>query len=110
MVEIRASSKAYKGKQLWQFILRTQRFNSWRVRTAEGLDDNASEDDIAEARQSLEQDDILTGTGDMKFGTLEATDLQGFIASHESDLESLAATSQTRTAAMTPAWPPSKGC
>ena len=81
--------------------LRTQRFNSWRVRTAEHLDDDASDDDIAEARQALEQDDILTGTGDMKFGTLEATDLAGFISAHESDLESLAATSQTRTAAMT---------
>jgi hypothetical protein len=81
--------------------LRTQHFNSWRIRTAEGLDEDASDEDIHEARQALEQDDILTGTGDMKFGTLEATDLGGFISAHDSDLESLAATSQTRTAAMT---------
>lgn len=79
--------------------LRTQRFNSWRIRTATGLNDNA--EDVEEARQALEQDDILTGTGDIQFGTLEATELAGFISSHDSDLESLAATSQTRTAAMT---------
>ena len=81
--------------------LQVQRYNSWRIRTAEGLDDDASDEDLERTKQKLEHEDILTGTGETKFGTLDATEMNGFIAAHDSDLEALAAVSQTRTTALT---------
>ena len=81
--------------------LLVQRYNSFRIRTAEGLDNDASDEDLERSKMKIENDTVLTGTGDMKFGTLDATEMDGFIAAHDSDLEALAAVSQTRTAALT---------
>lgn len=103
--------------------LLTQHFNSWRVKTATGLDLPVTEvvdaegnvvydglnprteiDNEAGARlkQKLSQEDILISESpDTKFGTLEATDLSPFIASAEADVETLAAISQTPAHALT---------
>lgn len=81
--------------------LLAQHYNSWKVRTATHLDEDSSPEMIEQAKQKLAHDDILTGTGETQFGTLPETDLGGFNASQDSDLEALAAVSQTRTAALT---------
>lgn len=77
----------------------TQHFNSWKVRTATGLretDDNEDDDeDTQKLKMKLRQEDILVGTGDTKFGTLDETNLKPFIEARDADLEALAASSQT---------------
>lgn len=103
--------------------LLTQHFNSWRVKTATGLDlpvtevvdadGNAIYDGLharteidaeagAQLKMKLSQEDILISESpDTRFGTLEATDLSPFIAAAEADVETLAAISQTPAHALT---------
>lgn len=74
----------------------TQHFNSWKVRTATGIDmENMSEEQREREKLKLRQQDILTGEGDVKFGTLDETNLKPFIEAHDSDIETLAAVTQT---------------
>lgn len=75
--------------------LLTQHFNSWKVRTASGLDENVSDEEAQQRKLKLAQDDILTGGPGVEFGTLPETPLDGFIKAKESDLTTLAALSQT---------------
>lgn len=76
--------------------LLVQHFNSWKVRTATGIDDSGmSDEDTERMKLKLSQDDILTGTEGMTFGTLAETSIEPFIKGQESDLEDLAAVSQT---------------
>lgn len=80
----------------------TQHFNSWKIRTASGM---ARPDDDEEANRKkleLRQDDILIAEDpDTRFGTLDATELGGFIDAWRSDIEALAAVTQTPTHALT---------
>lgn len=71
-----------------------QHFNSWKVRYATGIDDPGS--DEAATKMKLRQEDILASTNhEAKFGTLDETVMDPFIKAHDSDIETLAATSQT---------------
>lgn len=75
--------------------LLAQHFNSWKVRTATGLDDQVTDEEGAQRKIKLAQDDILTGGEGVQFGTLDETPLEGYIKAKEDDVEELAATSQT---------------
>lgn len=76
--------------------LLTQHFNSWKVRTIAGLTAPETESEEQQKKIQLRQDDLLVAEDpDTKFGTLDETPLEGFIRSWESDIEALAATSQT---------------
>ncbi len=80
----------------------TQHFSSWKVRTVAGM--AAPDDDEAANRKKLQlrQDDILIAEDpDTKFGTLDATPLGGYIDAWRSDIEALAAVTQTPTHALT---------
>lgn len=77
--------------------LTTQHFNSWKVRTIAGLAEFASTEEEANLKKlQLRQDDILIAEDpDTKFGTLPETPLSGFTEAWRSDIEALAAVSQT---------------
>jgi len=77
-----------------------QRFASWIVRTISGMSLTESAEaagtSTEQAKMRLKIEDMLTAEDpDTKFGSLPATPLDGFIKSHEADLTTLAATSQT---------------
>lgn len=77
-----------------------QRFASWVVRTIAGMSltetTEATGESASTAKMRLKVDDILVAEEpDTKFGSLPATQLDGFIKAHESDLTDLASTSQT---------------
>lgn len=76
--------------------LTTQHYNSWKVRTVTGMQDFADTEDEAIAKKlKLRQQDILVAEDpDTKFGTLDETNLEGFINATSSDIEALAAVSQ----------------
>lgn len=74
----------------------TQHFNSWKIRTATGVQQPATDEESASTKLKLRQDDILVAEDhEAKFGTLDETSLKPFIEAHDSDLETLAAISQT---------------
>jgi hypothetical protein len=80
----------------------TQHFASWRVRYVTGMAEPDDEETAVRKKLQLRQDDILVAEDpDTKFGTLEASDLSGFIAAHRADIETLAAVSQTPTHELT---------
>lgn len=80
-------------KTLFDRLL-AQHFNSWKIRYATGLDSAQAEDPDAFLDQ-LEHDTVLAATSkDAKFGTLDATALDGFISAYQSDLSTLEATAQ----------------
>lgn len=82
----------------------TQHFASWKVRTIAGMvrPEGASDAEVQQKKLQLRQDDILIAEDpDTKFGTLDETPLDGFIAAWESDIEALAAVTQTPTHALT---------
>lgn len=76
--------------------LMVQHFNSWKVRYIAGLAQFADTEEEANAiKFKLRQQDLLIAEDpDTKFGTLDETNLDGFIASVEADIESLAAVAQ----------------
>lgn len=78
--------------------LLAQHYNSWKVKTATGIDDldsDATEEDQARAKLILAHDDILMhGNEHARFGTLPETALDGFIAAHVQDVEILATNAQ----------------
>jgi hypothetical protein len=79
-----------------------QHFNSWKVRYVTGM--AKPDDDEVANRQKLQlrQDDVLVAEDpDTKMGTLDETELSGFIAAHQADVETLAAASQTPTHELT---------
>lgn len=94
--------------------LLAQHFNSWKVKTATGLelptemgaDGEPTEqvDQLAaeQLKTKLAQDDILVAEDpETKFGTLDATALDPFVNSWRSDIEALAAATQTPAHALT---------
>lgn len=82
--------------------LLTQKFNSWKVRYITGMAEPDVEEDAIRKKLQLRQDDLLVAEDpDTKFGALDETQLSGFIAAHEADVEALAAVSQTPTHELT---------
>lgn len=79
--------------------LLAQHFNSWKVRTATGLEEPTNSEENAQQKMLLRHEDILTGGENVKFGTLDETTLDPFVKAHDSDVEALAAVSQTPTTA-----------
>lgn len=76
--------------------LTTQHWNSWKVRTVAGMAEPDTEDEKTRAQLLLRQQDILIAEDpDTKFGTLDETPMDGFIAAAAADIEALAAVSQT---------------
>lgn len=75
--------------------LLAQHFNSWRIITATGLEAPSSPEETAATKMRLRQEDVLTGEEGVAFGSLPETQLQGFIEAWRSDIETLAAVSQT---------------
>lgn len=76
-----------------------QHFNSWKIRTATGLDKPTSKQEQDEEKMRLRHDDMLVGGEDVQFGTLDETSMDPFVKAHDSDIEALAAASQTTTTA-----------
>lgn len=89
--------------------LLAQHFTSWVVKTISGIDlpeeteDAAADAAAVEAQKvKLAQEDILISEDpETKFGTLGATDLRPFVEAWRSDIEALAAVSQTPAYALT---------
>lgn len=80
----------------------TQHYASWKVRYATGMAEPDDEEEKNRKKLQLRQDDILVAEDpDTNFGTLDATPLDGFISAWRSDIEALAAVSQTPTHALT---------
>lgn len=77
--------------------LLVQHFNSWKVRYATGLERPSTPEEAEKAKLILRHSDILTGEEGVTFGTLDETQMSGFISAHDSDLDALAAVSQTPT-------------
>ncbi|MFM8798886.1 MAG: phage portal protein [Fluviibacter sp.] len=75
--------------------LLVQHYNSWKVRTATGLEQADSDADRTADKRKLAQDDMLVSSDpNVTFGSLPETNLAPFIAAHESDVESLASMEQ----------------
>lgn len=94
--------------------LLAQHYNSWKVKTVTGLDlpdkkdehgdptDELDEKKTKELKMQLSQDDLLIAESpEVRFGVLDATALDPFVTSFRSDIESLAAVSQTPAHALT---------
>lgn len=88
--------------------LLAQHFNSWKVKTIAGLDmpehDNPTTEAqmVEEAKMKLSHEDMLISEDPAtKFGTLDGTDLGTFVQAWRSDIEALAAASQTPAHALT---------
>lgn len=82
--------------------LLTQHYSSWKVRTVAGMAEPDSEESANRAKLRLRQDDLLVAEDpDTKFGTLDETPLAGFVEAWRSDIEALAAVTQTPTHALT---------
>lgn len=82
--------------------LLTQHFNSWKIRTISGMAQPDTDEEKNRTKLQLRQDDLLISEDpDTKFGVLDETVLDGFISAWRSDIEALAAVSQTPTYALT---------
>ena len=79
-----------------------QHFNGWKVRTVVGMSEPDSAEEANRKKLQLRQDDLLVADDpDTKFGTLDETPLDGFIAAWRADIEALAAVTQTPTHELT---------
>lgn len=78
-----------------------QHFNSWKVRTATGLDMPNDPADRERVKMLLRQGDILTGEEGVTFGTLDETSPDGLINATEEDMKILAVVTQTPVHALT---------
>lgn len=88
--------------------LLAQHFNSWKTRTISGLDlpqDDNPEVERAETeafKVRMAQEDILVSEDpDTRFGVLDGTSLDTYVSAWRSDIEALAAVSQTPAHALT---------
>lgn len=78
-----------------------QHFNSWKVRTATGLDMPNDPEDRERVKLLLRQGDILTGEEGVAFGTLDETSPDGLIKATDEDVKILAVVTQTPVHALT---------
>jgi hypothetical protein len=73
-----------------------QRFGAWKVRYIAGMVKPTDAQQAAAQKLRLRVEDLLIAADkDTKFGTLDSTDLAGFIAARDSDLRDASALSQT---------------
>jgi hypothetical protein len=73
-----------------------QRFGAWKIRYIAGLAKPGTAAEAEAQKLRLRVESILIAEDkDTKFGTLEETQLAGFIAARDADLRDLSATSQT---------------
>ena len=73
-----------------------QRFGAWKVRYATGLLKPSEQAEVDKMIAGLTAADLLVNESpDAKFGTLDATDIAGYIAARDADLRDLSALSQT---------------
>lgn len=72
-----------------------QHFNSWRVRTATGLEEPGSTEEQERIKTLLRNEDILTGGEGVTFGSLPETTLDGVLKAADDDRDTVAAMSQT---------------
>lgn len=72
-----------------------QHFNSWRVRTATGLEEPGSVEEQERVKALLRNEDILTGGEGVQFGSLPETTLDGVLRAEDADRDTIAAISQT---------------
>lgn len=73
-----------------------QRFGAWKVRYIAGMAKPENSEEAAAQKLRLQVEDILIAEDhEAKFGTLDATDIAGFISARDSDLRDLSALSQT---------------
>ena len=76
-----------------------QRWGAWKIRYVTGMavpgsaEEKAKQDELIKGLMDSRQ--LLVGYGPAEFGTMDATQIEGFIAAGMSDLRDLAATSQT---------------
>lgn len=78
-----------------------QHFNSWKVRTATGLDMPNDPEERERVKLLLRQGDILTGEDGVTFGTLDETSPDGLIKATDEDVKILAVVTQTPVHALT---------
>ncbi len=76
--------------------LLAQHYNSWKVKTATGIDlSELSDEDKEKKKIELKQDSMLFGGDGVQFGTLPETNLDNIVNAKQSDVDELAAVSQT---------------
>jgi hypothetical protein len=76
--------------------LMVQRYGAWKVRYASGMAEPKTDAEKKAAAAFLSIADMLVASDpDTKFGTLDATDIKGFIEATDADLRVLAAVTQT---------------
>jgi hypothetical protein len=72
--------------------LLVQHYNSWKVRTATGLEQAEDDANRADDKRKLAQEDMLVSSDpNVTFGSLPETNMTPFIQAHESDVEALSA-------------------
>jgi len=82
--------------------LLVQHWNSWKIRWIAGMAEPDTEEAAVRKKLKLAQEDFLVAAdADTKFGALPETSMGGFIDAHMSDVEVLAAVSQTPTHELT---------
>lgn len=73
-----------------------QRFGSWKVRYIAGMAKPSTEEAARLQALALRVEDLLVSPShETKFGTLDATDLEGYIKARDADIRDLAAVTQT---------------
>lgn len=73
-----------------------QRFGAWKVRYIAGMAKPTNQEQANLMALKLRVEDLLiSGNKDTKFGTLDATEIAGFIGAGDADLRMLAAITQT---------------
>lgn len=78
-----------------------QHHNSWKVRTATGLDSDVSDEERKREKLRLAQDDILVGGDGVAFGSLDETSVEPLTRAEDKDVGTLAAVSQTPAHSLT---------
>ncbi|QDM55900.1 portal protein [Gordonia phage Trax] len=75
--------------------LLTQHYNSWKKFYVSGMTDITDAEEARLAKMRIRQDDVIVAESvETKFGTIDETDLNGFINVINADVEHLAAVSQ----------------
>ncbi|MCS4277725.1 hypothetical protein M2390_002934 [Mycetocola sp. BIGb0189] len=76
-------------------LLLAQTYGSWKVRYATGVEEPESDEEQRRTKVQLSHDRILTSSNpDTKFGTLDGTDLLGYIEAGKASKQELATISQ----------------
>ena len=76
--------------------LLAQHYNSWKVKTVTGIDlAGLSDEEKEQKKTELQHDSMLFGADGVQFGTLPETNLDNIVNAKQSDVDELAAVSQT---------------